>query len=79
MKLPRNLHGVDLANHLVRRWNYKLIQQTGSHMKLQTEVPHGHTATIPAHKPLKTGTLSGILKEVAEHKQVSVDDILRNL
>jgi predicted RNA binding protein YcfA (HicA-like mRNA interferase family) len=79
MKLPRNVDGVDLANHLVRRWDYVFVKQTGSHMKLRTQVPFGHTATIPAHKPLKPGTLNGIISEVAEHKRVSRDEVLRGI
>ena len=79
MKLARNVDGIDLANHLVRRWGYTFVKQTGSHMKLKTEYPTGHTATIPAHKPIKTGTLNNILKDIADHKQVTRDDILLDL
>ena len=79
MKIPRNLNGADLADHLVRHWDYRRVKQTGSHIKLRTDVPHGQTATIPAHRPLNPFTLAGILKEVAAHKGVTVDDILRDL
>jgi predicted RNA binding protein YcfA (HicA-like mRNA interferase family) len=79
LKTPRNLDGIDLADHLVRHWQYRRVKQTGSHIKLRTDFPHGQTATIPAHKPLNPFTLAGILKEVVAHKGVTVDDILRDL
>ena len=34
-----------------------------------------HHITIPAHNPLKTGTLSAILNDVAQHFNISRDDI----
>ncbi len=79
MKLPRDVDGVELAEHLIRDWDYQHVHQTGSHIKLRTDIPHGHTATIPAHKPLKVGMLNGIAKEIAAHKGVPRDDILRGL
>jgi predicted RNA binding protein YcfA (HicA-like mRNA interferase family) len=71
--------GESLAKHLERRWGYARAGQTGSHIKLRTEEPTGHTATIPAHRPLKTGTLHGILKSVAAHKQKSIADVVEGL
>jgi predicted RNA binding protein YcfA (HicA-like mRNA interferase family) len=79
VKLPRNLNGVDLADHLIRHWGYRRTRQTGSHIQIRTDHPSGQSITIPAHWPLKTGTLSGILKDIAEHNQVSREDILRGL
>jgi predicted RNA binding protein YcfA (HicA-like mRNA interferase family) len=79
VKLPRNVHGRTLADHLIRRWQYREIHQTGSHIVLRTEAPSGQTLPIPAHKPLKTGTLSAILRMVGDHKQVSRDDVLHDL
>jgi hypothetical protein len=35
--------------------------------------------TIPNHTPLKTGTLSGILKEIGDHKDARIDEILTGL
>jgi len=79
LKIPRNLDGKNLADHLIRNWQYRHVKQTGSHIKLRTDTPSGQTATISAHKPLNPFTLAGILKEVAAHKNVSVEDILRDL
>jgi|SRR6185437_1032830 len=46
VKLPRDLYGRTLADHLIRHWQYKETYQTGSHIILRTEQPSGQT---PAH------------------------------
>jgi predicted RNA binding protein YcfA (HicA-like mRNA interferase family) len=79
MKLPRNLNGVDLAEHLVRNWDYRRIHQTGSHIIFETELPAHQRISIPAHKPLRTGTLAKILQLVAGHKRESKIEILKGL
>jgi len=67
LKLPRDLAGHQLAT-LLRRYEYKITRQTGSHMRLtSTFAGSEHHITIPAHDPLKVGTLSGILADVANY------------
>ena len=34
---------------------------------------------VPNHHPIKTGTLSGILKSVATHHKLSVEELVRQL
>lgn len=79
MKTPRDIYGRALADHLIRRWDYRETHQTGSHIILRTELPSGQTLPIPAHKPMRTGTLAAILRMVSEHKEVTRADILRDL
>jgi predicted RNA binding protein YcfA (HicA-like mRNA interferase family) len=79
MKLPRNLHGEGLAKHLSKRWGYARIHQVGSHIILQAEQPTPHRIAIPAHNALKVGTLNAILSDVAAHKGVKKDEILKDL
>jgi predicted RNA binding protein YcfA (HicA-like mRNA interferase family) len=79
MKLPRDLSGDNLARLLCRDWNYILVHQVGSHVILQTDEPSPHRIAVPAHKALKIGTLNGILRAVATHKNVSREDILAAL
>lgn len=79
MKLPRDLAGRELARVLCARWNYQQVNQVGSHIILQTETPRNHRLSVPDHKPLRTGTLSAILRAVAAAKGVSRDDILATL
>ena len=78
MKLPRDLSGADLARALVKA-GYRVTRQTGSHLRLTTDLPSQHHVTIPAHDPLKVGTLSGILGDIAAHLKIERDELLRRL
>lgn len=78
MRLPRDITGDELAKAL-RALGYECTRQTGSHMRLTT-VEHGeHHVTIPRHNPLRVGTLSGILSDVADHFQTTREDIAGRL
>jgi predicted RNA binding protein YcfA (HicA-like mRNA interferase family) len=79
MKLPRDLSGEELIKHLCKRWEYERIHQIGSHVILQTEQPGHHRIAVPAHSPLRIGTLNSILAAVAAHRGVSKEDILRGM
>lgn len=63
----------------MRRWDYRELHQTGSHILLRTETPSGQSLPIPAHKPLRVGTLNAILRMVSEHKDVPRELLLREL
>ena len=78
MRLPRDINGDDLAKAL-KALAYECTRQTGSHMRLTT-MEHGeHHVTIPRHNPLRVGTLSGILGDVADHFQTTRDNIVGRL
>ena len=79
MKLPRNLNGRDLAQALVRHWNYREVNRVGSHIILQTESPKHHRVSVPDHNPLRIGTLNAILRSVADAKNLTRNDILASL
>jgi predicted RNA binding protein YcfA (HicA-like mRNA interferase family) len=79
MKLPRDLSGEKLALLLCRKWDYQQVNQVGSHIILQTDQPASQRIAIPAHKALRIGTLNGILRTVASHKNVGREDILSSL
>jgi predicted RNA binding protein YcfA (HicA-like mRNA interferase family) len=79
VKLPRELHGRDLAHVLCARWAYRQVNQAGSHIILQTETPQHHRLSVPDHKPLRIGTLNAILRQVAAAKGVTREDILATL
>jgi predicted RNA binding protein YcfA (HicA-like mRNA interferase family) len=66
MRLPRDLSGRELAVAL-GRLGYRMGHQTGSHVRLTTQQPSEHHVTIPAHDPIKVGTLNAILRDVGEH------------
>jgi predicted RNA binding protein YcfA (HicA-like mRNA interferase family) len=78
MKLLRDINGDALARHLERRWGYVRTGQSGSHIKLRTESPSGHTVIVPAHKPMKLGTCQSILKDVASHKKTTIVALLED-
>jgi predicted RNA binding protein YcfA (HicA-like mRNA interferase family) len=79
MKLPRNISGDQLADYICKHWGYTRIKQVGSHIMLRTEIPSRSKQVIPAHTPMRIGTFSKILGQIAAHKQVTREDILRDL
>lgn len=78
MKMPRDLSGRALANALARL-GYEITRQTGSHIRLITQEAGEHRVTIPDHAFLKIGTLGGIMREVAEHFDLTRDEVLTRL
>ena len=79
MKLPRGLYGRALARVLCTRWAYRQVNQVGSQIILQTEIPQHHRLSVPDHKRLRIGTLNAILREVAAAKGVTREDIIATL
>jgi predicted RNA binding protein YcfA (HicA-like mRNA interferase family) len=61
------LSGAELAKALARI-GYRVSRQTGSHIHLTMDSPEQRHVTIPAHDPLKLGTLAAILGDVASPK-----------
>ncbi len=78
MRLPRDLTVDDLARAL-RVLGYQITRQTGSHMRLTTMQEGEHHVTVPRHNPMRVGTLSGILADVASHFKATRDDIAAKL
>lgn len=78
MKLPRDLSGMELARAL-EKVGYRITRQTGSHLRLTIDIPDQRHITIPAHDPLKLGTLAAILADVASHLQLDREELLRRI
>ena len=78
MKLPRDVSAQKLIKAL-RALGYMLDHQSGSHIRIVTTQGRLHKETIPNHDPLKVGTLSRILKNIASHHQLSVEELLTKL
>jgi predicted RNA binding protein YcfA (HicA-like mRNA interferase family) len=76
MKLPRDLSGSDLAKAL-SKLGYNITRQTGSHIRLSTQQNGEHHLTVPAHNPIKIGTLSAILREVEAHFEIDRETLLK--
>ena len=79
MKLPRDVASADLEKALRKTFGYQFSRQVGSHRRLTTQIGGQHHLTIPAHDPLKPGTLRAILGEVAAHHRQTGDEILKQL
>jgi predicted RNA binding protein YcfA (HicA-like mRNA interferase family) len=78
MRLPRDLSGSELAQSL-RKLGYSITRQTGSHLRLTTHEHGEHHLTIPQHTPLRIGTLSAILADVATHFEITREQLLVRL
>lgn len=61
------------------KWYYPVTRQSGSHIRLTTEVNGTHHLTVPDHRPLKVGTLSSILRDVAQHHGMERDQLIERL
>ena len=78
MKLPRDLDAAELIKAL-QRLGYRVVRQTGSHVRLQADDPKPHALTVPNHSPLKVGTLAAILADVAMQRGMDRDALLASL
>jgi len=76
VKIPCDLNGVELA-HKLRVLGYDTTRQTGSHRRLTLLGPAGQQHfTIPAHRPLRLGTLRAIPKSVCEQCEMELTELL---
>jgi len=79
VKIPRDTGGEALAS-LLGKYGYTVTRQTGSHMRL-TSTSRGseHHITIPSHKPLRVGTVSSIVSEVADYLELEHQKLAEDL
>ena len=75
MKLPRDVAGPELVKAL-RALSYEVNRQRGSHIRVTTLRDGEHHEVIPNHQPIRTGTLSSILKSIAAHHRMTVEELL---
>lgn len=59
MKLPRDISG-DQAVRALIRLGFEHQRQTGSHVILRKA---NRTVVVPMHRPIKPGTLKGLLEQ----------------
>ena len=78
MKLPRNVSGAKLQRAL-GRLDYVAVRRRGSHVRVTTQVNGEHHEVIPLHKEIRVKTLSSILKSVARHNEMTVEELLEAL
>ena len=61
-------------------YGYSITRQTGSHSRLTSTIKGTeHHITIPKHKPLKVGILSGILNDIASHLEIDKQTLIETL
>jgi predicted RNA binding protein YcfA (HicA-like mRNA interferase family) len=78
VRTPRNVSGPDLLKAL-RVLGYERIRQDGSHIRLTTQLDGEFHVTVPDHHSIKIGTFKSILKHVAAHHGLTVDELLEKL
>lgn len=59
MRIPRDVNGADAVKAL-RRLGFAAQRQTGSHLIMRKD---GRTVVVPMHKPIKPGTLKGLIEQ----------------
>ena len=59
MKIPRDVNGAEAVRAL-KRSGFVPLCQTGSHLILRKGE---RTVVVPQHKPLKPGTLKGVIEQ----------------
>lgn len=75
MRIPRDLTGKELIRAL-SKLGYDVTRQSGSHIRLTTSLRGTHHITIPDHRPIKVGTFSGILGDIAVHHGLTREELL---
>ena len=78
MRLPRDIDGPRLVKAL-SVLGYEPTRQKGSHIRVTTQQDGENHEVVPHHHPIKTGTLSGILKRVAAHHGLTTEELLKKL
>jgi predicted RNA binding protein YcfA (HicA-like mRNA interferase family) len=58
---------------------YEATRQKGSHIRVTSQRDGENHEVVPYHHPIKAGTLAGILKRIAAHHRLTVDDLLNML
>jgi predicted RNA binding protein YcfA (HicA-like mRNA interferase family) len=78
MKMPKDIDSNELIK-ILKILDYQITRQAGSHIRLSTILNGQHHLTIPNHKPVKIGTLSKILSEIAIHFEITKEELMIKL
>jgi len=78
LKIPRDLNYQDIIK-ILSPLGYSVTRQSGSHIRLTTEQNGVHHITIPAHRPVKIGTLNSIIVSIAEHFGYTKNELMEKL
>ena len=79
MKLPRNISGGELIKAL-QKLGYSISRQKGSHIRMTGSTPNGvHHVTVPNHNPMRIGTFSALLSDIAIAQNIPKADLVSKL
>ena len=78
MKTPRTISAEGLIKKL-KVFGYEVTRQSGSHIRVTTIQNGEHHITIPNHDPIRIGTFSNILNDVAFHFGKTKQEIINAL
>jgi len=78
MKLPRDISADDFIKAL-STLGYFVVRQTGSHIRLSHRSENAWKLTVPNHDPIRIGTLSSILDDVARQQLMTRTALLAQL
>ncbi len=71
---------MELVARLGRSYGYTLTRQSGSHLRLVSyHQGYAGYVSIPRHNPVKIGTLSNILNDVATYLEIDRDELTLEL
>jgi predicted RNA binding protein YcfA (HicA-like mRNA interferase family) len=78
VRFPRNISAQQLITAL-KKLGYEETRRKGSYIRLTTLLDGTHHETIPNHDPIKIGTLQAILKSIASHHHLTVQELIQRL
>ncbi len=78
MRLPRDTSSTELIK-LLQKLGYQVSRQKGSHIRLTTIHQGEHHITIPNHDPIRLGTLSAIITDIANHLKKTKEEIAKEI
>lgn len=78
MKLPRDISASELIKAL-RVLGYVATRQRGSHIRITTQQGGEHNEVVPNHNPIRVGTLLSILKSIAAHHGLTLEELLAKI
>ena len=78
MRLPRDTSAQELIKSL-QKLGYVVTRQRVSHIRLTTTSSGQHHVTIPNHNPVKLGTLSSVIGDIAAHFKQTKEEVAEKL
>ena len=78
MRLPGYIPASELIK-LPEKLGYQISRQKGSHIRLTTTRHGEHHITIPNHNPIRLGTLSSIITDIANHFKKAKEEIAKEV